>query len=59
MSINTHDSVFLGSWTGRFVKAGGLKLLFSIFASGDLQSSDGTVWCEWRQDCLRYHSYIT
>ena len=42
----------LGSWTGRFVKAGGLKLLFSIFASGDLQSSDGTVWCEWRQDCL-------
>lgn len=42
----------LGSWTSRFVKAGGLKLLFSIFASGDLQSKDRTVWCEWRQDCL-------
>ena len=42
----------LGSWTTRFVKAGGLKLLFNIFASGDLQSRDGTVWCEWRQDCL-------
>ena len=42
----------LGSWTGRFVKAGGLRLLFSIFASGELQSRDGTVWCEWRQDCL-------
>ena len=42
----------LGSWTSRFVKAGGLRLLFSIFASGDLQSRDGTVWCEWRQDCL-------
>ena len=42
----------LGSWTSRFIKAGGLKLLFSIFASGDLQSRDGTVWCEWRQDCL-------
>ena len=42
----------LGSWTSRFVKAGGLRLLFSIFASGDLQSRDGTVWYEWRQDCL-------
>jgi ubiquitin carboxyl-terminal hydrolase 34 len=42
----------LGSWIVRFVKAGGLKLLFSIFASGALQSRDGSVWCEWRQDCL-------
>ena len=42
----------LGTWSSRFAQAGGLKLLFSIFASGSLQSRDGNVWCEWRQDCL-------
>ena len=42
----------LASWSTRFAQAGGLKLLFSIFAAGSLQSRDGNVWCEWRQDCL-------
>ena len=38
----------LASWSTRFAQAGGLKLLFSIFAAGSLQSRDGNVWCEWR-----------
>jgi ubiquitin carboxyl-terminal hydrolase 34 len=43
-------------WIQRFISAGGLRRLFEIFASGELQphhrSDDSLVWCEWRQDCL-------
>lgn len=55
----------IGPWIQRFIKAGGLRHLFSIFLSGDLQpsketggstgqpSGDRSVWwCEWKQDCL-------
>ena len=51
-SLATGGDPELASWSTRFAQAGGLKLLFSIFASGALQSRDGNVWCEWRQDCL-------
>ncbi len=42
------------NWTQRFIHAGGLKHLFEIFASGRLQNDreKGSVWCEWKQDCL-------
>ena len=39
-------------WTQRFIRGGGLKHLFNIFASGALQSNNSAIWCEWRQDCL-------
>jgi len=40
------------TWMNRFIHSGGLKHLFSIFLNGSLQSRDGSVWCEWKQDCL-------
>eukprot|EP00095_Tigriopus_kingsejongensis_P002851 maker-scaffold442_size170051-snap-gene-0.33 protein:Tk02851 transcript:maker-scaffold442_size170051-snap-gene-0.33-mRNA-1 annotation:"hypothetical protein TcasGA2_TC009817" len=40
-------------WINRFVAAGGLRHLFNIFLSGDLQKRpDSLNWCEWRQECL-------
>ena len=40
-------------WIQRFIAGGGLRLLFEIFASGELQQrDDSSVWCEWKQDCL-------
>ncbi|CAB3381441.1 Hypothetical predicted protein [Cloeon dipterum] len=36
-----------GLWSERFIRAGGLKHLLSIFASGVLQGAG-----EWQQDCL-------
>lgn len=40
------------TWIHRFIQSGGLKHLFNIFLTGPLQTRDGTVWCEWKQDCL-------
>jgi len=40
------------TWINRFIQSGGLKHLFNIFLTGPLQSRDGSVWCEWKQDCL-------
>ena len=40
------------SWINRFIQSGGLKHLFNIFLTGPLQSREGSVWCEWKQDCL-------
>ena len=40
------------TWINRFIHSGGLKHLFNIFLTGPLQSRDGSVWCEWKQDCL-------
>lgn len=55
----------VGPWIQRFIKAGGLRHLFSIFLSGALQPSEecggstgqpagdkSVWWCEWKQDCL-------
>ena len=40
-------------WIKKFIASGGLRLLFEIFASGELQQRDDScVWCEWKQDCL-------
>ncbi|XP_059086581.1 ubiquitin carboxyl-terminal hydrolase puf-like [Tigriopus californicus] len=40
-------------WINRFVAAGGLKHLFNIFLSGELQKKQESLyWCEWRQECL-------
>ncbi len=39
-------------WIESFISAGGLKHLFDIFVSGQLQNDRASVWCEWRQDCL-------
>lgn len=41
-------------WIHRFIECGGLKHLFNIFLKGSLQTRDGTVWCEWKQDCLSF-----
>lgn len=64
-SSNERTFEALGPWIQRFIKAGGLRHLFSIFISGVLQPSieyggstgqpvgDRSVWwCEWKQDCL-------
>ena len=65
-SINDRNHrALIGPWIQRFIKAGGLSHLFTIFLSGDLQpsketggstgqpSGDRSVWwCEWKQDCL-------
>ena len=42
------------SWMHQFNAAGGLKNLFEIFVSGQLQNDKDKagVWCEWKQDCL-------
>ena len=46
------DGVQDQTWINRFILSGGLRHLFNIFVTGPLQSRDGSVWCEWKQDCL-------
>ena len=64
-SVNDATKEQMGPWIRRFIQAGGLRHLFSIFLSGALQPSKecgGSTgqaegdkyiwWCEWKQDCL-------
>ena len=57
--LRRHSGVVEGSsqpceqpWIQQFIRAGGLKHLFEIFSSGQLQNPASSVWCEWKQDCL-------
>ncbi|XP_033629048.1 ubiquitin carboxyl-terminal hydrolase 34-like isoform X1 [Asterias rubens] len=40
------------SWNVMFVESGGLKHLFNIFMSGNLEAKSGQHWNLWQQDCL-------
>lgn len=40
------------SWRQQFVECGGLRHLFDIFSSGQLETVENGDWSEWKQDCL-------
>ncbi|XP_038075535.1 ubiquitin carboxyl-terminal hydrolase 34-like isoform X2 [Patiria miniata] len=40
------------SWNTMFVESGGLRHLFNIFMSGNLEARSGQHWNLWQQDCL-------